>query len=92
MGGANATVKDIKGKLDYFWWAAAKNLSADTTCPACGSDKAQFVHRKYLVTSLHECDICHIRFRVPKETSERVEKLYAKESYTQGVEIGRAHV
>lgn len=75
---------DIKGKLGFLWWAATKVLGADTVCPACGSDKVQFVYRKYFVTSLHECQSCHIRFRVPKESSERAERLYTKEAYTQG--------
>lgn len=81
MGSATA---DIKGKLNYLWWAATKALTADTICPACGSNNAQFVRRKYLVTSLHECQNCHIRFRVPKETAGRAEKLYNKETYRQG--------
>jgi 2-polyprenyl-3-methyl-5-hydroxy-6-metoxy-1,4-benzoquinol methylase len=77
-------IADIQGKASYLWWAATKMLTADTTCPACQSDNVRFVHRKYLVTSLHECQCCHIRFRVPKETSGRAKKLYTKETYTQG--------
>jgi 2-polyprenyl-3-methyl-5-hydroxy-6-metoxy-1,4-benzoquinol methylase len=77
-------IADIKGKLDYLWWATTNMLADDTICPACSSNNAQFVHRKYVVTSLYECQNCHIRFRVPKETARRAKKLYTKEVYSQG--------
>ncbi len=75
---------ELKAKVHYFGWAAARIIGADTTCPACGRRSTQLVRRKYLVTALYECPNCHIRFRVPKESNERADDLYNKETYRQG--------
>ena len=78
------TTTDAMRKLDYLWWAATKTFDSDTICPACGSGSVHLILRKYLVTCLYECNVCHIRFRTPKETAGRADKLYTKESYRQG--------
>jgi 2-polyprenyl-3-methyl-5-hydroxy-6-metoxy-1,4-benzoquinol methylase len=75
---------DVRAKIDYLWWAATKTFASDKICPACGSASVQLVYRKYLVTSLHECQVCHIRFRTPKESAGRADKLYIQEAYKQG--------
>lgn len=72
------------GRLNYFWWAATQTLGADTSCPACGAASTRLVRRKYLVTALYECPHCALRFRVPRETAQKAEKLYDQESYRQG--------
>lgn len=70
-------------KLDYLWWAAAQASRADTACPGCGSETTTLVRRKYVVTSLYECKVCKLRFRVPKESQKKADKLYRKEAYRQ---------
>lgn len=76
---------DLAGKIRYLSWAASRVLKADTICPSCGSASSRLVRRKMFVTSLYDCPNCHIRFRVPKESTERAEKLYKKETYRQGL-------
>lgn len=71
------------GKLDYLRWAFARFAMADRVCPGCGGATATSVKRKYLVTALYECENCHLRFRVPKDTEARAERLYRKEQYRQ---------
>ena len=71
------------GKLDYLWWAFARFATVDHVCPGCGMASARSVKRKYFVTALYECENCHLRFRVPKDTEARAEGLYRKEQYRQ---------
>jgi predicted RNA-binding Zn-ribbon protein involved in translation (DUF1610 family) len=71
-------------RVRYFWWAAKQVVGSDTTCPSCGNAGTRLVRRKYLVTSLYECPDCALRFRVPRETSGKVQDLYVEESYRQG--------
>jgi 2-polyprenyl-3-methyl-5-hydroxy-6-metoxy-1,4-benzoquinol methylase len=53
-------------------------------CPACGFPISRLVRRKWLVTSLRECDACLLRFRTPKDDPISVEKFYVDEVYKQG--------
>jgi 2-polyprenyl-3-methyl-5-hydroxy-6-metoxy-1,4-benzoquinol methylase len=71
-------------RIDYFCWSLGRVLTADTTCPACGSPNSRCLLRKYLVTSLHECGECRLRFRVPKELPDRAEEFY-QEAYHEGM-------
>jgi 2-polyprenyl-3-methyl-5-hydroxy-6-metoxy-1,4-benzoquinol methylase len=73
-----------QARVDYLLWAGAQLAQGDRTCPGCGDNHSRLVRRKYWVTSLRECPNCHLRFRLPKETSERAEKLYKRETYRQG--------
>lgn len=75
--------EEIKKKIGYLGWAMFASIGADTTCPACGNQIAELVRRKYVVTSLYGCPNCHIRFRVPKESAKRADKLYKNEKYRQ---------
>jgi 2-polyprenyl-3-methyl-5-hydroxy-6-metoxy-1,4-benzoquinol methylase len=75
--------EELARKVRYLGWAITAFWGADSICPSCGSESAQLVRRKYVVTSLYDCPNCHIRFRVPKESAKRAEKLYKKEKYRQ---------
>lgn len=77
-------VKEQLGRMDYLWWAALHTVGADKICPGCRGGSARLVRRKYFLTGLYECPGCRLRFRVPKETPEKSESLYAEESYQQG--------
>jgi SAM-dependent methyltransferase len=71
-------------RIDYFRWSLARIGSADPTCPACGSSITRVVDRKYMVTSLLECGVCRLRFRLPKEEPNQAADFY-QESYTEGM-------
>ena len=73
-------------RFSYFSWAVQRCLrrAPDKTCPGCGSSDGRIVKRKYIVTSLRECSICRLRYRLPKDDPESTQKFYAEESYKQG--------
>jgi 2-polyprenyl-3-methyl-5-hydroxy-6-metoxy-1,4-benzoquinol methylase len=86
MGEANMSMvsKVQPGKIEYLKWAATRCIGADKKCPGCGGNAAKLIRRKYLVTGLYECAVCRLRFRVPKESTERSENYYVEEIYQQG--------
>jgi SAM-dependent methyltransferase len=63
-------------RVRYGMWALTHGINPDTRCPDCGSILTCVRHRKWLVTSLHECFTCGLRFRVPKDTEEINQKFY----------------
>lgn len=69
-------------RLNYLYWALT-HLNSSTSCPACGSP-SRLVRRKYFVTSLRECNLCALRFRVPKDDQVAAQKFYVDEVYKQG--------
>jgi hypothetical protein len=71
-------------RLQYLLWAGARAcLAPDKKCPGCGSPRTALVRRKYLVTSLWECEACALRFRVPKDQLDSSEDFY-QEAYSEG--------
>lgn len=72
-------------RLQYFGWAAQKRLfeKTDFSCPACGHSETLPVGRKYVVTTLRECQSCSLRFRFPKENEASNREYYQKE-YSEG--------
>lgn len=63
-------------KLNYWLWALLKSVDQDRSCPFCGSLECRFIHRKALVTSLHECNRCGLRFRLPKSLPDEAARFY----------------
>lgn len=71
-------------RFEYLSWAAIKSLTdRDRRCPACQSSGTHLVRRKYLVTSLWECDGCGLRFRTPKDDAADAREFY-QHAYSQG--------
>jgi ribosomal protein L37AE/L43A len=72
-------------RLQYLVWAATKSASSqEHQCPACTSVRTALVRRKYLVTSLWECQSCGLRFRSPKDNVADAHDFY-QASYSQGL-------
>jgi len=71
-------------RLRYFVWAATRSvLDRDSRCPACNSSDTRLLRRKYLVTSLRECDSCGLRFRMPKDEVSDAKNFYQRD-YSAG--------
>ena len=71
-------------KAQYLKWAGTKALgAADQVCPGCQSPATVLVRRKYLVTSLWECNACGLNFRMPKDDPAASRAFYQRE-YSQG--------
>jgi len=71
-------------RLQYLLWAGTRAcIAPDKKCPGCGSPRTAIVRRKYLVTSLWECAVCALRFRVPKDRLDSSEDFY-QEAYSEG--------
>jgi 2-polyprenyl-3-methyl-5-hydroxy-6-metoxy-1,4-benzoquinol methylase len=71
-------------KVEYFLWAVNRaRIQRDTACPACKAIHTRLLKRKYIVTSLLECQGCGLRFRTPKDDHEALEDFY-QQSYSQG--------
>jgi len=67
------------GKLAYFAWAVRRAGTRNSPCPSCSSRAVRRLRRKYLVTSLWECQRCFIRFRIPRETPEDASRFYQQQ-------------
>jgi hypothetical protein len=48
-------------------------------CPYCKSGKGRKIDRKYLVTKLLECQVCHLYFRFPIDQANENESFYQTE-------------
>ena len=74
----------ISQRLQYLKWAATTALlDKDRSCPACNSSDICLVRRKYLVTSLCECEFCGLRFRMPRDHGLDTDEFYQGE-YSEG--------
>ena len=62
-------------KIKYFLWAA-RHLYSLRNCPSCNSENVKIIQRKYLVTTLNECDNCRLRFRHPLEKFRNSNEFY----------------
>ncbi len=74
---------DISTRFEYIAWAAKNWLGSDKSCPACGTENATRIKRKYLVTALYRCEQCRLMFRVPKTSSAESHEFY-QEQYREG--------
>lgn len=63
--------------------AAAWAGKVDRTCPSCQSPRVTLVRRKFVVTSLWSCDICGLRFRLPRDNDDEAEDFY-QDKYSEG--------
>ena len=71
-------------KLRYFAFSLKKNiLNKGFACPSCGNLDSKIISRKYLITALHNCNICKLLYRTPTTTKDENEIFYQNE-YTQG--------
>jgi 2-polyprenyl-3-methyl-5-hydroxy-6-metoxy-1,4-benzoquinol methylase len=70
-------------KARYLAWAARGWLSADRSCPGCGSTRTRLLKRKHVVTALFGCDTCGLMFRMPKGSLAEDITFYEHE-YQQG--------
>ncbi|MFN8358254.1 MAG: methyltransferase domain-containing protein [Spirosomataceae bacterium] len=68
-------------KLQYLFDSTLHYFS-DKSCPYCGYNELKVVDKKFLVTTLYECQNCKLYFRHPKDTVEQNRKFYQK-AYTQ---------
>jgi transcription elongation factor Elf1 len=74
----------ISQRLQYLKCAATTwLLDRDRQCPACNSSDICLVRRKYLVTSLWECEFCGLRFRMPRDHGLDTVEFYQDE-YSEG--------
>src|SRR6185369_7252599 len=71
----------FNSRINYLLWAAS-NIRRERSCPSCGSKQSRLVYTKYLVTSLHECSDCSLRYRVP--TNRGNTQRFYEEEYEQG--------
>jgi 2-polyprenyl-3-methyl-5-hydroxy-6-metoxy-1,4-benzoquinol methylase len=67
----------------YIAWAVRGWLSADRSCPGCGSARTRLLKRKHLVTALYGCATCGLMFRMPKSSAMEDESFY-QHDYEQG--------
>jgi SAM-dependent methyltransferase len=74
---------NTSSKARYLAWAARGWLSADRSCPGCGSTCTRLLKRKHLVTALYGCDTCGLMFRMPKSSRVADQSFYQQE-YEQG--------
>ncbi len=70
-------------KLQYLFWALKKIAINNDSCPFCGNIKNRIIFRKYLVTSLWECNLCGLRFRIPKSKEQESIEFY-QSKYQEG--------
>jgi 2-polyprenyl-3-methyl-5-hydroxy-6-metoxy-1,4-benzoquinol methylase len=66
-------------KARYLAWAARRWLSADRSCPGCGSLRTRLHKRKHVVTALYGCDTCGLLFRMPKSSLVEDRSFYERE-------------
>lgn len=73
-----------RSKLAYFLSSAAGQIQRlPIACPNCRGSRAKFLDRKFLVTSLHECEACGLLFRYPPDRAESLRSFYEHE-YEEG--------
>ena len=63
----------------YALWAAGQAPGADRSCPSCGSTKTRILRRKLVVTALADCTVCSLRFRLPKQDPDAVQRFYERD-------------
>jgi hypothetical protein len=65
-------------KVSYLIDSAFRILEPKK-CPFCGSTNNNVVDRKYIVTTLLECNNCKLNFRHPVEIEDKSNKFYQKD-------------
>src|SRR5450759_3288336 len=65
-------------KVRYFLWALKNLKNRERSCPFCKGSDTRLIRRKALVTSLWECQVCGLRFRIPKDLAEEAFDYYQK--------------
>lgn len=71
-------------RTEYLKWAITKSLfDRNRTCPGCASTAIRFIRRKFVVTSLCECESCGLRFRMPQDDITDANDFYQNE-YSAG--------
>lgn len=65
----------FKQKLSYLLDSTLR-VSESKHCPYCKSDSTKIIDRKFIVTTLLECNNCHLYFRHPYETQSSNSKFY----------------
>ena len=66
-------------KVSIFKWLFKKGLN----CPNCNSYDSKIISRKYLITTLRECQNCFLLYRAPTTTTEENNQFY-QEKYSAG--------
>ena len=66
----------IKSLLTFF---------SEKKCPYCGSRKNTLIDRKYLITTLLECNQCKLMFRHPLDTGKFNTKFYNSQYNQNGI-------
>ena len=64
-------------KITYFFRMLSKVFD-EKICPFCKSKKNIVIQKKYLVTSLFKCSICHLHFKHPRDSESFFIKHYQK--------------
>ena len=62
-------------KISYLL-RSIRNLSKDTSCPYCHSQKSEVIEKKYVVTKLIRCKKCCLQYRIPKDDQEFLKQFY----------------
>lgn len=73
-----------KSKIDYLLRSVG-NVFQQPKCPSCGSTLCKEVDRKYLVTSLKECQNCFLQYRHPVDAPSFNEEFYQEEYVEKGL-------
>ena len=75
---------DLTNKFNYLKISTLKFFKNEGfSCPNCGSLRNKIIKRKYLVTTLRECQKCFLLFRAPTTTTKENKKFY-QEKYIAG--------
>ena len=71
-------------KIQYLI-RSLSNSFQKPTCPSCGSTNHKTIDRKFIVTSLKECEECNIYYRFPGDATDFNKEFYQEDYIEKGL-------
>ena len=71
-------------KIQYLFRSLANSFNKPV-CPSCGASENKTIDRKFIVTSLKECENCNMYYRFPGDTSDFNKEFYQEDYVEKGL-------